>query len=495
MAQHYVSHGVMVPSSYAYNDFFQSNEALTLVNRTIYRTRSVQYRDIDLGSRREAIYADTLVDLSDNDQILDSNFGLSSWGLSYSGQDEEFLHEVLSGTDISRWKDLQHTISQPREDRSARATYYEPLPPLSIIDENVQEDSSRPTTSSTNRRDSGEFLRCLQTSSSLASMLHSRNVSEASAITLPSSKDDYELRTAPGGEGPSKLDRLSLCEAENLRSTYASVVVQSHFDHGMGQDVVDTDDVFEDNVWLQAPMYQEPESYEEEDNFEYDFHGSMVLNTEEAQVANNRRKCDEELYFDHQSQKSLCLHVEQSAAGEDDQSYSYSSQTPNGREEVVTRSYGKFDAAFTQQIKDYSKLLDDLADPDATEQALELVSRRLSIYLNTNSSADSGFGRPFETEIPHEKRQLMDLSGLDAFLDDDDDDDEEYSDSGFQAAGGGGSITRIFACPAQPQSTPFFDLEQFIDDDDLDFDMGSGGPDKPVTNGFDDWESSVDGDV
>lgn len=412
---------------------------------------------------------------SEDDRLPELDLGLSAWWPSYPGQDMDLYDEASSAA--TDWEPFQHATSQPIRDRSPIASLYEPLPPLSPISETVTEDSSRPNTGSTNRKDSGEFLRRLQTGSSVRSRLHSRNVSDASAITLPLSEDCYDTREAPAGENPSMLDRTTEYGAGHSVHRSQSNDATSHFSHSVDeidQDLVSHGDGSEETMWLQAPPYLEFEWYEVNDSYE-----SMPFDTED-QMETSRRYDADEVDIDHGSQKGQFLHVEQ-PAGEDDRSFI--SAYPEDHE-ASTRSYGKFDAAFTQQVKDYSKLLDDLADPDATAQALELVSSRLSMYLNNNSSADIAFGRCAETEAA-EKRQRMglppqDLSDLDAFLEDEEDED---ADSGFHV----GSAKFFQPCPAKPRPTPFADLEQFIGDDDCDFDMDTVGPRKPTTNSFMGW--------
>lgn len=428
-------------------------------------SRPVQYRNVDLGSRSETTYADIVFDLSKDDKDFEFDFGIPAWYSTYLSQHED--------SDTANWEILQHDF----DTRSAVASLYEPLPPLSIISEADREAFSRPSTSSTNRKDSGEFLRHLQTGSSVGSILHSRNVSDISEITLPFSEHGYDidLLNAPPEKEPSMLETMP--ELDFVHSN-----TSSHLDvattHGMVTTFQGLDhpgDMSEE--WLQAPPYLDFEWYEVND-----IHESISLDMEKQMATLPNHDVDES-YFNHEPQKPLFLHVEQQSAEEDTRSFI--STCPEDTE-ITTKSYGKFDAAFTQQVKDYSKLLDDLADPDATAQALELVSTRLSMYLNNNSSASVALSRPPVEVEPPEKRQQMilpDLTDLDAFLDDDDD-----ADSGFHV-GRSSSIKKVFACPAKPRPTPFADLQQFISDDDLDFDVsaGGGGHGKPVMNSFADW--------
>lgn len=448
-------------------------------------SRPVQYRNVDLGSRSETTYADIVFDLSKDDQDFEFDFGIPVWYSAYLSQ-----HEDL---DTVNWEILQHDS----DTRSAIASLYEPLPPLSIISEDDREEFSRPTTSSTDRKDSGEFLRHLQTGSSVGSALHSRNVSDISEITLPFSEDGYDidLLNAPPGKEPSMLDTMPELDFVHSNTSSHLDVATSHDIETTCQELDYAGDVSDEMTWLQAPPYLDFEWYEVND-----IHESISLDMEQ-QVPTERVHNGNESYFDHEPQKNLFLHVEQQAAEED--ARSFISTCPEDTE-ITTKSYGKFDAAFTQQVKDYSKLLDDLADPDATTQALELVSTRLSLYLNNNSSASVAFSRPpIEIEPPEKRQQMIlpDLTDLDAFLDDDDD-----ADSGFHVGRGhsSSSIKKVFACPAKPRPTPFADLQQFISDDDLDFDVsaaGGGGPGKPVMNSFADWALALnqnnddDGDV
>lgn len=443
------------------------------------RIHPVHYRDIDLGYRREVIYTDVVTYLGGDDQGSEFDFGLSTWEELFSGQDDHFYNEAYSGA--INWEHIQHTSALPIRDRSSIASLYEPLPPLSIISENALEDSSRPTTSSTNRKDSGEFLRRLQTGSSVGTRLHSRNISDASEITLPLSEDYYDPREAPAGENPSMLARTTECEAGQGHSIYSdeAEIAASQFAQGRMEaddDFVDYDDGPEEIMRLQAPPYVNFEWYEVND-----LHESIPFDEEEHMETSRRNEMDT-IHIDHESQKGHSLHVEQPI---DDDNRSFISNYPDDHD-VSTKTYGVFDAAFAQQVKDYSKLLDDLADPHATAQALGLVSSRLSLYLNSNSSADITSGRCVETEAAEKRQQmaLPDLSDLGAFLDDDDNDDD--ADSGFHV-----SSTKFFACPAKPRPTPFADLKQFVDDDDLDLDMDSASRKKPVLNSFMGWTLSA----
>lgn len=455
-------------------------------NKDNILTHPVQYRDIDLGYRHETTYADFIDYLGGDDQPSEFDFGLSTWWYCYPSQNEDLYNEAFS--DANDWEIFQHANQRSVGDRSPIPSLYEPLPPLSIISENIQEDSSRPTTSSTDRRDSGEFLRRLQTDSSFGSRLHSRNVSDTSNITLPLSEDYYDLREAPAGENPSKLERTTECGAGRSIYSEHSDVSMSHSANGIDEadeEFVDHGGVSDEIRWLEAPPYVDFEWYKVNDSYE-----SIPFITEEQMDASDENDVGEG-YTDQESQKGHFLHVEQPV---DEDNQSFVSTYPDDQD-VSTRSYGKFDAAFTQQVKDYSKLLDDLADPDATAQALELVSSRLSLYLNNNSSADIAFGRCAESEAA-EKRQravLPDLSDLDAFLenddDDDDDDGDEDADSGFHVG-----RTQVFSCPKPPKSTPFADLEQFIGDDDLDIDMDPVGPTKPILKSFKGWTVSGNND-
>ncbi|KAJ4424681.1 hypothetical protein N0V82_000609 [Gnomoniopsis sp. IMI 355080] len=458
----------------------KTDASFTHVDKPDTASHLVEYRDVDLGYRCEAIYPDGLAYRDRDDQIPELDFGLSAWWSSYSAQDGDLYDEASSGA--GNWTPYQPATSRASRNHSPIASLYEPLPPLSPISETFREDSSRPTTGSTDRKDSGEFLRRLQTGSSVRSRFHSRNVSDASDITLPSSEDCYDLREAPAGENPSVLDRTTDHGAGHSIHSDLSNDITSHVAHIINEAEehrVSHGDISEELMWLQAPPYLEFEWYEVKDS-----HDAMPFDTVE-QMESSRRYDVDELSTDHGSQKGHFLHVEQ-PAGEDDRSFI--STYPEDHE-ASTRTYGKFDAAFAQQVKDYSKLLDDLADPGATAQALELVSSRLSIYLNNNSSADIAFGRCAETEAA-EKRQRMglpDLSDLDAFLEDEEDED---ADSGFHV----GSAQIFQPCPAKPRPTPFADLEQFIGDDDLDFDLDPIGPGKLDTNSFMDWTLSANND-
>lgn len=457
----------------------------------------MQYRNVDLGSRSETTYADIVFDLSKDDQNFEFDFGIPVWYSTYLSQ-----HEDL---DSANWEILQHDFDA----QSAVATLYEPLPPLSVISEDEQEGFSRPTTSSTNRKDSGEFLRHLQTGSSVESNLHSRNISDISEVTLPFCEDGYDidLLNAPPGKGTSILETMPELNFVHSNTSSRLDVATTRETWTSCQELEHPGDISEEIAWLQAPPYLDFEWYEVNDN-----HENISLDMEQ-QMPTERNHKGSESYFDHEPQKNLFLHVEQQAAEEDARSFISSCAEDT---EITTKSYGKFDAAFTQQVKDYSKLLDDLADPDATAQALELVSTRLGLYLNNNSSASVALSRPTPTleAEPAEKRQQMmilpDLSDLDAFLDVDDDDDDD-ADSGFHVGRSSSSIKKNFTCPAKPRPTPFADLQQFItSDDDLDFDVsavggrgggGEGGAGKPVMNSFADWAKAVnqnngdDGDV
>lgn len=429
----------------------------------------MQYRNVDLGSRSETIYADIVFDLSKDDQDFEFDFGIPVWYSAFLSQHED--------SDTANWELLQNDV----DTRSAVASLYEPLPPLSIISEDDREEFSRPSTSSTDHKDSGEFLRHLQTGSSVGSILHSRNVSDISEITLPFSEDGYDvdLINAPPGKATSMLETLPELDFVHSNTSSHLDVATTHDIEIDCQELDYLGDTSDEMTWLQAPPYLDFEWYEVND-----VHERISLDLEQ-QIPTERSNNGNESYFDHKPQETLFLHVERRAA--EDDTRSFISTCPEDTE-ITTKSYGQFDAAFTQQVKDYSKLLDDLADPDATAQALELVSTRLSLYLNNNSSASVALSRPpLEVEPPEKRQQMIlpDPSDLDAFLDDDDD-----ADSGFHVGHGRSSSisNKAFACPAKPRPTPFADLQQFISDDDLDFDVSAGaGPGKPVMNSFADW--------
>lgn len=428
----------------------------------------MQYRDIDLGPYREVIYIDTIVHLNDNDSISEFRFDWTACTSPFPGHYEDSHDEVFSGAAIDG-------LAGPLYDHLTLALLHEASLPASTIGSEAQENLSRPTTSSTDRRGSGEFLRRLQTGgSSVAPRLHSRQISDASAITLPSMTDGDFLGKQPVGEAPLMNEDMLKSEAGRWRFSHISAVGESGRDGGVGQvrgELVDQSGKFEDIMWLQGG---DPVEF---DSWEVDVVQKSTLLGAEEQVEESRRMSreDGEVCVSHKSLKSSFLHVEQPALDLDQGS---SARTPIDPD-VITRGYGKFDAAFTQQVKDYSKLLDDLADPDATAQALELVSSRLSVYLNSTSSADVGRGRPARSESP-EKRQLKAFSGLDAFLDDEDE------DSDFRVE----RSTEFFACPPMPRCTPFSDLSQFIGDDDIDLNLGMGtsGLAKPTIHQFSDWD-------
>lgn len=425
--------------------------------------------------------------MSKDDHGADFDFGIPLWYSTYLSQYEN--------AEVANWQTLQHDV----DNHSAIASLYEPLPPLSIISERDQEDFSRPTTSSTNRKDSGEFLRHLQTGSSVGSRLHSRNVSDASEITLPLSEDGYDidLLNALPGKGTSMLETMPELDFVYSNTSSQEDVEASPFYHDMETSCQGLDlqgNVSEDMTWLQAPPYLDFEWYEVDHSHE---RISVDMEPQGTTVPDHSMN---ESYIDHEPQKNIFLHVEKQAA-EDTRSF-ISSTPEDTRTTTTTKGYGKFDAAFTQQVKDYSKLLDDLADPDATAQALELVSTRLSLYLNNNnSSASVAFSsRPPETELPEKRQQMIlpDLADLDAFLDHDED-----ADSGFHVGGSSTSTStstnkQVFVCPAKPRPTPFADLQQFISDDDLDLDLSASvGSEKPAVHSFADWALTLnrtDGD-
>lgn len=445
-------------------------------DKTSINSCPVQYRDVDLGSRSETTYADSVLNLSKDDQATDFYFGMPLWYSSYLSHCEDF--------EAANWETLQHDFDH----RSSIASLYEPLPPLSIISEHDPEDFSRPTTRSTDRKDSGEFLRHLQTGSSVGSILHSRNVSDASEITLPFSEDGYDidLLNALPGKRTSMLETMPELDFVYSNTSSQVDVEASPFYHDMETTCQGLDlqgDVSADMTWLQAPPYLDFEWYEVDD-----IHERISLDMEPQRTTLPGR-IGNQSYIDHEPQKNIFLHVEQQTA---EDTRSFISTTPDDTQVPTTKGYGKFDAAFTQQVKDYSKLLDDLADPDATAQALELVSTRLSLYLNNNSSASVAFSssRPLETELPEKRQQMIlpDLADLDAFLDEDED-----ADSGFHVGSSGSTNNnKVFVCPAKPRPTPFADLQQFISDDDLDLDLSTSvGSEKPAIHSFAEWASTL----
>lgn len=401
----------------------------------------MQYRDIDLGPRRQAIYADTIVDLRDSEEISDFNFEPSAW-ISPSPRQIEAPH--------SSWGGLDCPVDRAPCDSHALARFYNLSPPTYTIVDNAEEDLSRTTTHSTERKASGEFLRCLQTGSSAASRLLSHNTTSASVITLPLSEDGDNLTKTPARKTHSIVEEMPESEAGRSEVCHNSVNMVSLLGDGMSD--------FESR---DANGLQE-----------------IILVSAEEQMETRRSNGDSEIYVDRESPKDLLPRVEQPANGDDE---SYTITTPDDPE-VVTRRYGKFDLAFTQQVKDYSKLLDDLADPEATARALELVSSRLSVYLNNNnsSSADVGLVRPANAEAP-EKRKLRVFSGLEAFF------NREGSNSKPSLQAGS---TKVFTCPVKPMPTPFSDLEQFIEDDDLDpdLDMSTGGLMKLTSSNVPNWD-------
>lgn len=413
------------------------------------RTGSVEYRDMDLGSQREVIYADTVVALLKTEEGA-SVFDLDERAdVDRSSSDESLLHdddviyqviyqEFVRSSMIDNWEKLQYiTDGLPPP--------FHQYPPLSfasppstastaVADLEYQIDFIRPTTSSTESSISDESLRRVRTHSTVsARAAHSRNVSDMSATTVFSNEtNDY-------------VQKFQM----DMSSSF-----------------------FEQVGWLKTSEQNKSMECEETWGYE-DENGPGGWDYADA-VSHATR--DEGCYFTD-SPKCLSLHNETV----DDMSYGNTYETAEAPK-VIAKSYAKFNDAFTRQMKEYSSLLDELADPDGTAQALKLVNNKPGVYLHAKSASCTSFGgASFLESRSTRESERRGSSKLATFVDDE---DPETWASNIQ-----------FVASTTPMSTSFAEIAQFIDEGDSDLDLEDDGLVRPTLSRFPAWNRSTGGGV
>lgn len=399
-----------------------------------------------MGSQREVIYVDTVVALLDAEEpvsVPDLDTVDDCDEPPHATNDEDVIYQVIyqefvRSSMIDNWEKLQYTTDGLALAFHQFPPFHSTSPPSTastvVADLEDQFAFIRPTTSSTESSSTGRSLRQLQTRSTISDQQgHSRNVSDMSATTVLSNEThDY-------------AEKVGM----DMRASF-----------------------FDEVGWLKASEPDKPMPHEETWESEYEDDEQTGV-WDQAKIASHTDR-DEGCYFT-ESPKCLSIHNETA----DDRGYGHTYETTE-TPKVVAKSYAKFNEAFTRQMKEYSSLLDELADPDGTAQALKLVNSKPGVYLHSKSISCASFGGASllqtKSTLEFERRGS---SKLNTFAEDED--PEPWA----------GNVK--FISSATPMSTSFAEIAQFIDDGDSDLDLNNGDLVRPTLSRFPAWNRSTGG--
>lgn len=374
-----------------------------LLNTTPFRSSLIQFRDIDMGSRWEPIYADTVAELAgigNGFEPLESDITADYATSSHSVHDDAVFQQDSSDVNIDQWAELQFTppVCPPRD----------PRPPPTCFSGAPRVIAPRRSLGGSEYSAGGESLRRLQSHSSVPSRLHSRHVSNVSATTFSSHGTRDRMEKTLGESNPWYED--------------------------------DEDEDEDEAVWLR---------FDEQDTIKSRTDDECHAAAEQNEVSDDD-DWDEAFYF---SESPKCLSIHNADSIRDNNHADMPTTPPEAK--VITKSYVRFNDAFTRQIKEYSNLLDELADPDGTAEALRLVSNKLSTHISNSYTSGTTFGWMSSPDAASaEKDEKKGFHGLSTFVDDEDSDSWDGNARGF--------------VPATPMSNPFADMAKFIDEDEDD---------------------------